>query len=91
MSVKAALTVKRRRERVENDDYIAFVRRVIRALSRRVGQGDIEALRDMTGLAGDLDSAIAEAVAGLRRQEYSWSEIGQRVGTTRQAAQQRWG
>ena len=45
----------------------------------------------MTGLADELDTAIAEAVKGLRRYGYSWAEIGPRLGVTRQAAQQRSG
>jgi hypothetical protein len=83
------LTSKRRRQ-VENDEYSAFVRRILRAHSRRVGEGDVEALALMLGLAEELDSAIAEAVKGLRACGYSWVEIGSRLGITRQAAQQRW-
>ena len=44
----------------------------------------------MLGLAGEIDTAIAEAVKGLRGCGYSWAEIGTRLGITRQAAQQRW-
>jgi hypothetical protein len=89
--VKSTLTPKRPRRRVENDEYSAFVRRVLRAYSRRVGDGDVEALTLMVGLADELDTAIAEAVKGLRTCGYSWAEIGARLGITRQAAQQRWG
>jgi hypothetical protein len=45
----------------------------------------------MLGLAEEIDTAIAEAVNGLRACGYSWAEIGARLGITRQAAQQRWG
>jgi biotin operon repressor len=85
------LTSKRRRRRVENDEYSAFVRRILRAHSRRVGDGDVDALALMLGLAEEIDTAIAEAVKGLRDCGYSWAEIGSRLGITRQAAQQRWG
>ena len=61
------------------------------AYSRRAADGDVEALTLMTGLADELDAAIAEAVKGLRSRGYSWAEIGSRLGITRQAAQQRWG
>jgi biotin operon repressor len=44
----------------------------------------------MTRLADELDDAIAQAVKGLRAQGYSWTEIGDRLGITRQAARQRW-
>ena len=90
-TVKAGLTSKRLRRRVENNEYSAFVRRILRACARRVGDGDVEALALMTGLAEEIDTAIAEAVKGLRTRGYSWAEIGSRLGITRQAAQQRWG
>jgi hypothetical protein len=78
------LTPKRRRRQVENDEYAAFVRRILRAYSRRVGNGDVEALTLMLGLAEEIDTAIAEAVKGLRACGYSWAEIGSRLGITRQ-------
>jgi hypothetical protein len=81
----------RRRDVVENDEYAAFIRRIIRAYARRVATGDVEALRDMVGLSSLLDDAITQAVLGLRAHGYSWAEIGDRLGITRQAAQQRWG
>ena len=81
----------RRRDVGENDEYVAFVRRIIRAYARRVATGDVEALTDMVGLSELLDKAIGDAVSGLRSHGYSWAEIGQRLGISRQAAQQRWG
>ena len=45
----------------------------------------------MTDLADEIDTAISQAVTGLRGFGYSWAEIGSRLGITRQAAQQRWG
>ncbi|HWM98120.1 MAG TPA: hypothetical protein VNO54_13800 [Streptosporangiaceae bacterium] len=75
---------------VENDEYEAFIRRILRADARRVGGGDVEALALMLGLAEEIDTSIAEAVKGLRGCGYSWAEIGSRLGITRQAAQQRW-
>jgi hypothetical protein len=80
-----------RRDGVENDEYAAFTRRIIRAYARRVASGDVEALTDMVGLSTLLDDAISEAVTGLRAHGYSWAEIAARLGITRQAAQQRWG
>jgi hypothetical protein len=90
-TVKNRLTPKRGRRLVENDDYAAFTRRVLRAYARRVADGDVEALTAMLGLAADIDTAIGQAVTGLRAFGYSWAEIGTRLGITRQAAQQRWG
>jgi predicted DNA-binding protein (UPF0278 family) len=90
-TVKVTLTPKRPRRQVENDEYGAFVRRVLRAYSHRVRDGDVEALVLMVGLAEEIDAAVAEAVKGLRAHGYSWAEIGSRLGISRQAAQQRWG
>jgi hypothetical protein len=90
-TVKAALTPNRRRRVVENDEYAAFVRRAVAAYARRVASGDVEALRDLVGLSADLDTALVDAVKGLRAFGYSWAEIGDRLGISRQAAQQRWG
>ena len=84
-------TPPRRRDAVENDEYAAFVRRIVRAYARRVASGDVEALTAMVALSTLLDDAITEAVAGLRAHGYSWADIAARLGITRQAAQQRWG
>jgi hypothetical protein len=88
--VNRPLTAKRRSRVVENDEYAAFLRRVIRAYSRRIAVGDIEAITDMAALAGHLDQAIRDAITGLRHQGYSWADIALRLGITRQGAQQRW-
>jgi DNA-directed RNA polymerase specialized sigma24 family protein len=89
--VNRPLTAKRRSRVVENDQYAAFLRRVIAAYSRRVAAGDIEAITDMAALAGDLDQATRQAITGLRGHGYSWADIAARLGITRQGAQQRWG
>jgi hypothetical protein len=86
------LTPKRRKRVTENDEYAAFLTRALRAYSRRIASGDIDALTAMATLATDLDHAMTEAITELRAQHgYSWAEIGTRLGITRQAAQQRWG
>ena len=90
-TVKTPLTSKRAGRVRENDEYAAFARRVLRAYARRVADGDVEALTLMTDLAAEIDTAIGQAVTGLRAFGYSWAEIGSRLGITRQAAQQRWG
>ena len=90
-TVKPRLTYKRARRLVENDDYAAFARRILRAYARRVADGDVEALIAMTGLSAEIDTVIGQAVTGLRQFGYSWADIGSRLGITRQAAQQRWG
>ena len=90
-TVKNPLTPKRAVRVRENDEYAAFARRVLRAYARRIADGDIETLTLMTDLAEEIDTAISQAVQGLRGFGYSWAEIGSRLGVTRQAAQQRWG
>jgi hypothetical protein len=89
-SVNKPLTPKRRYRAVENDEYAAFLRRVIRAYSRRVAAGDIEAITTMANLADHLEDATRQAITGLRDFGYSWADIALRLGITRQGAQQRW-
>ena len=89
--VKKPLTLKRRYRVVENDEYAAFLRRAIRAYSRRVASGDIEAITTMAALADELEEATRQAITGLRAFGYSWADVAMRLGITRQGAQQRWG
>jgi hypothetical protein len=87
-------TVKRRltaKPVVENDEYAAFARRILRAYARRIAHGDIDALVLIANLGTDVENATRQAVIGLRESGYSWADIGLRLGVTRQAAQQRWG
>ncbi len=89
--VKKPLTPKRRYRVVENEEYAAFLRRVIAAYSRRVAAGDIEAITAMAALADHLEDATRQAITGLRAFGYSWADVALRLGITRQGAQQRWG
>jgi len=90
-TVKPGLTRKRGKRVVENPQYAAFVGRILRAYARRVAAGDIEALRSMVALRSDVDTAVRTAVDGLRSVGYSWSEVGFRLGISKQAAQMRYG
>ncbi len=85
------MTANRRTKRVENDEYAAFARRVLHAYARRIASGDIDALTELSDLSTEVEAVLGRAVLGLRDCGYSWTEIGQRLGVTRQAAQQRWG
>ena len=51
---------------VENAEFTAFGRRVLRAAGRRVAAGDVDALPALAALAAELDAAITDAVTGLR-------------------------
>jgi hypothetical protein len=90
-TVRVALTRNRRRDVVENDEYAAFARRILRAYARRVAAGDVEALTSLVAFSHEVETAIRAAVLGLREFGYSWGEIALRVGITRQSAHERWG
>jgi hypothetical protein len=85
--------MSRRREEVENSDYVRFARRILRAMGKRVSAGDIDALPELVALRDDLDRTIEETVRSLRSEPwlYSWADIGGVLGVSRQAAQKRWG
>jgi hypothetical protein len=87
------LTPKRLDRVVENPEFAAFAARILRAAARRVADGDVEGLAALVALRSELDAAISEAVQGLRspKWSYSWADIARVLGTTRQAAQQRYG
>lgn len=77
----------------ETPAFHAFLARGIRAAGRRVAGGEPADLADLLALQEVLDEATAAAVAGLRSEEggsYSWQAIAEELGTTRQAAMQRW-
>jgi hypothetical protein len=84
------LSPKRRKTFVENAKFDAFARRIVRAFGRRVATGDVEALASLVALSTALDKSIQDAVDGLRACGYSWTEIGDRLGISRQAARQKW-
>ena len=79
------------RREVETPAYIEFARRVIRSAGRRCGDADEIELGLLLGLQQELDSAVAEAVAGLRTRGVSWAYIASATGITRQSAWERWG
>ena len=84
---------RRQPRTVENSEYRAFARRMIRAYGRRVADGDIDALGDLQALRDEIDAAMVVAVEGLRSEKwnYSWAQIGDALGVARQAAQKRFG
>jgi hypothetical protein len=89
--VNRALTPEQRRREVENPEFAAFVRRILRAYARRAGAGDLDALGDLARLGEEIDGHLTDAVAGLRHDwSYSWQEIADVLRISRQAAQQRW-
>lgn len=82
---------KRRRERTL-EDYLGAVRRMMRAAAVRVANADEWELAELIALQSDLDTAIAQAVAGQRELGgKSWAAIADGAGVKRQTAHERWG
>jgi RecB family exonuclease len=96
IAVKATLTLdrprRRRRRYTETKDFGAMLSRMIRAYGNRVKDADPEDLTAMVAMRDTLDEVIVSTIAHMRsHQKFSWTAIGEAVGTTRQAAQQRYG
>jgi len=91
-----ALSSPRKRAKVEREtpEFRKFVVRQFDAYERRVSAppGDIDELRGFDELHRDLDERVDRSARALHYEHgYSWGEIAKRMGTTRQAARQRWG
>jgi DNA invertase Pin-like site-specific DNA recombinase len=80
---------KRVRSEVGNDVYAGFVRRIVRAFGRRIGAGDVAALSELEALRRELDATIHGAVVELRADGYSWQQLADVLGVSRQAVMQR--
>ena len=63
-TVKAPLTPNRAGRVIENDEYAAFARRVLRAYGRRIAQGDIDAITELNSLFEEVEAALGRAVLG---------------------------
>lgn len=65
--------------------------RMMRALARRAGDGELEALEQLAFLQQSVQLQLAAAVAGYREgpAEASWTGIGEALGITRQSAHER--
>jgi hypothetical protein len=59
-------------------------------VGKRVGTEDADDLKLLLELEQELRQAWANAVFGLRRTGFTDREIGEVLGTTRQAVEQRW-
>lgn len=83
------MAAKREREAPEMG---AMLRRMIRAMSRRAVNGELEALGVLRELRWQIDAAIAEGAQGAHEAfGFTWTEIGNELGITRQAARQMYG
>ena len=62
-----------------------------RLLSALQGDDDAAVLAALHGAAGGLSAAVGAYVAGVRDEGASWQTVGDHLGVSRQAAQQRFG
>jgi hypothetical protein len=75
----------------DHGEYFGFTRRAVRALSRRVAGSDPDDLLLLLELRDEVDQALDRAVAGQRDAGFSWAQVAEPLGMSRQAAQERWG
>jgi DNA-directed RNA polymerase specialized sigma24 family protein len=75
---------------IENAEFAQFAARIMRAMARRAG-ADVDLLPVLRDVQREIDALMRQSVAACRAEGYSWAEIAARLGTTRQAAQQRYG
>lgn len=69
-----------------------MLRRMIRAYGRRVADADEVDLAEMAELRQLLDEVIGDTIQEMRaKHDRPWSYIARGLGTTKQAAQQRYG
>lgn len=66
-----------------------MLRRCVRAMVRRAGEGDVEALEELLRLEVELAAAIREAGAQLHDRGHSYAYLAAATGTSRQAAHKR--
>lgn len=74
------------------EEFLAAVRRMMRAAARRVAQGDEYELAEFVALRAEYEYCVGQAVAGQRLfRGKSWAQIAEGAGNKRSAAQERWG
>lgn len=75
----------------ESSELAGMIRRMSRAMVRRAGEGDLEALEALRQMELDIEAAIKDAAAALHDgpDGYSWTIIGEVCGCSRQNARQR--
>lgn len=78
--------------RVETNEYAAMLQRMVRGYGRRLADADPTELAAAVKLQAQLDDTIRQAVVRMREAHgFSWADVAAELGTTRQAAQQRYG
>jgi hypothetical protein len=79
----------RRRYR-ETPEVVNATCRLIRVVGQRIATEDAADLRLLVQLDQELRQAWLTAVAGVRAAGFTDRQIGEALGTTRQAVEQRW-
>ncbi|GAA4178928.1 helix-turn-helix domain-containing protein [Gryllotalpicola koreensis] len=75
---------------VETSEYLAMVRRMLRAAGKRVADADEVELAELVALRAELEQAIASAVDGQHERGVSWRGIAAGLGVNRSAAHERY-
>lgn len=74
----------------ENPEYGAMVARMLRAYGKRVGEADPIDFVELVALRYELEEAITAAVAGQIKAGFSWREVAEGLGVSKEAAWMRY-
>jgi len=77
----------------ETPEYVAMLRRMVRGLGRRINEhANPSDLVDLVELQRELDDCVRASVRVMREEHgYTWQQLADELGVTRQAVQQRYG
>lgn len=84
-----AVTAEPAERIIEVPQFAAFIRRSLRALGRRAGDADPEALRVFVELRRELDEAETAAMEALLDNGFSYRELARPLGLTHVAVLRR--
>jgi hypothetical protein len=73
---------RRARKVYENSDYLAFARRMMRALGRRVAEGDRDDLAQLVDFVQEMEAVKVETVRALMAGGATWGQIADAHGTS---------
>lgn len=88
MHVNEATGKPIRQRHRETREFASAAVRFNRGLGARVASGEVADLAEFTRVQASLDAAKVAAIEGLLDFGYSWAEIGESLGISRQGAQQ---
>lgn len=71
---------------METPEYADMMVRLVRRYGARVGAGDPVDLTRLLEVKAMFDDAVRTAVRGQREAGFTWGEIGEALGTSKQAA-----